>query len=462
VRGFSLGKGNTKVWSVSIIRLSKTKVVLTTLLFISVGVTSAFSLAPLQTWNLTSTSANWKAVACSDTCLTQYAAVYSGYIFKSTDGGGSWSQLTSAGSRYWNSLATSGDGNYVSAVDYAGYLYRSADGGTSWTQSGVTGNWRAIAMNQVGDIQLAAITGGNLYVSADYGQSWSAQSAAGTASWGALDINASGTVAVAGGKPGNIWIGTNTSGSWSWSNKTGSGQTASSGTDSLALNLKGWSGFVLSETGTRIVAVNDSGSSSGQGNIFYSSDTGTTWTEVATGNFGWQAVAGTSDLMTIMTGSSNGCGSSCRLHYRTASTFGSWSSTFVGAYSATAYQIAVAKDGSRGVAPIYGAQLQYAGTVILPTTATLSFNNGFFRTALIITATVSPTTGGKTTFYANGKKISGCISKITSGSSVTCSYKPSKRGFVDIYAVYKPTDNSYTQKTSVTSSILVSARTTNR
>ena len=432
------------------------------IVILTLSVTTAFSLAPLQTWSLTSTTANWKAVACSDVCDVQYAAVYAGYIFKSTDGGGSWNQLTAAGSRNWNSLATSGDGSYVTAVDYGGYIYRSSDGGSTWAQVAISGNWRAIAMNQAGDVQLAGIVSGNLYSSADFGQTWTAQGSAGIATWGALDLNAAGTLAVAGGKPGNIWIGTNSSGTWSWSNKTGSGQTALSGTDASALNLKGWSGFVLSETGTRIVAVNDSGSSSGQGNIFFSSDTGTTWTEVATGNYGWQSIAGTSDLMTIMTGSSNACGGNCRMHYRTATTFGSWSPTFVGANSATAYQIAIAKDGNRGIAPIYGGQLQYAGTVVLATTASLAVSNGMYRTVLTITANVSPTTGGKTTFYANGKKIPGCISKPTSGSSVTCAYRPSARGFVSIYAVYKPADSSYSQKVTATSTILVAARNSNR
>ena len=237
-----------------VVRRNKSRVALIAIVILTLSVTTAFSLAPLQTWSLTSTTANWKAVACSDVCDVQYAAVYAGYIFKSTDGGGSWNQLTAAGSRNWNSLATSGDGSYVTAVDYGGYIYRSSDGGSTWAQVAISGNWRAIAMNQAGDVQLAGIVSGNLYSSADFGQTWTAQGSAGIATWGALDLNAAGTLAVAGGKPGNIWIGTNSSGTWSWSNKTGSGQTALSGTDASALNLKGWSGFVLSETGTRIVA----------------------------------------------------------------------------------------------------------------------------------------------------------------------------------------------------------------
>lgn len=441
---------------------SKRRVATLATAFLLLAAPIANALAPLQTWTLTATTANWKAVACSSSCLIQYAGVYGGYLSKSPDGGGTWSQLTSAGSRNWNSLATSSDGRYVTAVAYGGFIYRSDDSGDTWSQVGVSANWRAVSMEQTGATQVAVAVGGSIYVSADFGLTWIAQAVPGTGNWGAVNINYPGNVIAAAIKPGNIWIASKSGSTWSWSNKTGSGTTAISGTDSVALNLKGWSGIAISDLGNRIVAVNDSGSGTGQGNIFYSSDTGTSWSEVATGNFGWQSISGTSDLLTIMTASSNACGANCKLHYRSGTTFGTWNATFTGANSATAYQIAVARDGSRGIAPIYGGQLQYAGTVISPATIAMSINNGLFRTATTITVTVSPTTGGKTTFFADGKRIGGCIAKPTSGSSVTCTYKPSRRGSVRIFAEFTPTDSNYTKVASAISTVLIGTRTTNR
>ena len=422
----------------------------------------ANALAPLQTWNLTATTANWKAVACDSTCLIQYAGVYGGYLFKSTDGGGSWSQLTSAGSRNWNSLATSSNGNYVTAVDYGGYVYQSNDAGITWNSVAVTGNWRAVSIEQTGATQVAVLTGGSIYLSSDYGATWTAQVTPGTGNWSAVNINYPGTVIAATIKNGNIWVASKSAGSWSWTNKTSSGNLALNPTDSNPLNAKGWTGIVISDTGNRIVAVNDNSVGGGAGNIFYSSDTGTVWTEINVGNYQWQSIAGTSDLLTIMTASNNGCGTNCRMHYRNGTTFGTWAMTYTGVNNSTAYQLAIARDGSRGIAPIYGGQLQYAGTVISTATISLTINNGLFRNSTSITASISPSTGGKTTFYANGKRIAGCIAKATTGSSVICSFRPSVRGALRIYAEYTPTDTAYVKGTSLYSTILVGNRANTR
>lgn len=52
---------------------------------------------------------------------------------------------------------------------------------------------------------------------------------------------------------------------------------------------------------------------------------------------------------------------------------------------------------------------------------------------------------GRVTFYANGKRIPGCISKSAIGTTpitVTCSWKPNFTGSVTVKAVLTPTDNS--------------------
>jgi hypothetical protein len=50
---------------------------------------------------------------------------------------------------------------------------------------------------------------------------------------------------------------------------------------------------------------------------------------------------------------------------------------------------------------------------------------------------------GKVTFYQNGKKISGCIGIASSGLVATCSWRPTSRGTVRIYAQLVPTSSSY-------------------
>lgn len=421
---------------------------------------SALAVNPLQTWTLTSTTENWQAVACDSSCFTQYAGVYGGFLFKSIDGGVSWAQLSNSGSRNWNSLATSADGLYVTAVAFGGNIFRSSDSGSTWDSVGISANWRAISMTDSGEIQVAASIGGGIYISSNFGVTWNLEATPGDANWGAVEINDSGNVIVAGVKPGNIWTATRSNVTWTWSNRTGSGNSAVGSTGG-ALNTKGWSSFAISASGNRIVAVNDS-ANGGSGNLFFSADTGTAWTENNVGNYRWQSIAGSSDLLTIVMGSSNACGANCRLHLRTATTFGTWNASFVGTNSATAFQIAIAKNANRGIAPIFGGRLQFAGAVISQSTVTLNSSATSFRVNTTLTANISPSTGGRTTFFANGKRISGCISKLSIGSSVTCSYRPSVRGRVLIHARFVPTDINFTPSQSTTSTVLVSNRNSRR
>lgn len=75
-----------------------------------------------------------------------------------------------------------------------------------------------------------------------------------------------------------------------------------------------------------------------------------------------------------------------------------------------------------------------------------------FRVSTAITAT---TTGvGKATFYQNRKVISSCKNLSVSGSSVTCSWKPSTHGAVLIYAKYTPTGGTAIQSNLINVSVI--------
>ena len=99
---------------------------------------------------------------------------------------------------------------------------------------------------------------------------------------------------------------------------------------------------------------------------------------------------------------------------------------------------------------------------ILNTTVSLSGGTGaIYRSAISLTATASTT--GKVTFYANNKKIPGCINISTAGSSpfiATCSWRPASHNSVPLKAIFKPyTGNN---STSTTINPIVGKRVSNR
>ena len=99
------------------------------------------------------------------------------------------------------------------------------------------------------------------------------------------------------------------------------------------------------------------------------------------------------------------------------------------------------------------------------TTISLSVSNTpSYRTSTTLTATVN--TQGRVTFLANGKRIPGCISRPTSGSSpitATCNWRPTQRGSVSIYGVFTPNDLvTYQSITSSTLSRAVNKRLSTR
>jgi hypothetical protein len=87
-----------------------------------------------------------------------------------------------------------------------------------------------------------------------------------------------------------------------------------------------------------------------------------------------------------------------------------------------------------------------------------------YRTSVIITANV--TVASKITFTVNGKVLPGCKNRSTSGSgsshSVTCTWKPSRRGDVTLTAAAAPTGAGISSATSTPVSIMVGNRAGSR
>jgi hypothetical protein len=78
------------------------------------------------------------------------------------------------------------------------------------------------------------------------------------------------------------------------------------------------------------------------------------------------------------------------------------------------------------------------------------------------TVTVTLNVAGKVRFFVGGKRISGCLSRTTSGSypnfSATCSWKPPVSGRQFLTATVTPTDNTFSGSTSARGEVFVLKR----
>ncbi len=78
-----------------------------------------------------------------------------------------------------------------------------------------------------------------------------------------------------------------------------------------------------------------------------------------------------------------------------------------------------------------------------------------------ITLSYQLDTAGRATFYAAGKKIPGCISKSTSGSSpitATCNWKPANSGLISLSVMIRPSGSGVSATTSKTTTVQVGRR----
>ncbi len=115
-----------------------------------------------------------------------------------------------------------------------------------------------------------------------------------------------------------------------------------------------------------------------------------------------------------------------------------------------------------GVSRDYWAleNLTWSAASLTQSTTTLSSAAvGEFRSTVVITANVN--TSGKITFYADGKKIPGCISRSVA-SIITCNWKPNIHKTFNVSARLLPTDSSYLTSTSQPIVVKIVNRSTRR
>lgn len=117
-------------------------------------------------------------------------------------------------------------------------------------------------------------------------------------------------------------------------------------------------------------------------------------------------------------------------------------------------------DPCGGTVKKLAVTLNYASTSSPSSFNSLGLSGGgttaVYRAASTISAEVS--VASKVTFRAGGMIIAGCKNKATSGSSpftVSCSWKPSKRGSYSITATADPNSNSYTSSSATPLQVMV-------
>lgn len=189
---------------------------------------------------------------------------------RSSDGGATWTEMTSMESRYWISVDTSADGQKVFAtgfVDVGGSnqsaVFRSIDSGATWSTviafdpSSPSLMYGDVSVSEDGQKVVVGSSSGVMY-SANQGATW-------TSIWSGdsrgVAISGDGSVIMAQENYVGIHKSTDAGSSWTTVNSSSIG----------------WSRIGLSTDGLSAIAV--SVRSGGQGGAFFTRDGGTTWTE---------------------------------------------------------------------------------------------------------------------------------------------------------------------------------------
>jgi LPXTG-motif cell wall-anchored protein len=288
-------------------------------------VPSAIAVASYTWSDVDASSGTWYSLAVSDTGLVGYssqhrlATPFAGRVWKTSDGGASWTELTASPARAnWSHVATSGDGQTVAGV---GYLWDGAANDTA----------------NFGDIQ----------ISRNGGTSWALANTETNRQWTGLAMSRDGNTLVATAKSTD---GTNgvvmksVNGGATWSDITPS----VSADPAVRLHGGHWARVALSSDGTRIITSRDSVG------LYTSSDGGTSWTQTLDASGGiWPSIKLSGDGRYAV--ASNDFYSSVHNGVWVSSDYGmSWTQTYVGT---GASPTAVARDGGIMAFAKYGEKL---------------------------------------------------------------------------------------------------------
>lgn len=141
------------------------------------------------TWStLSSLGGLLRKIASSSDGTILYAVFQGLKIYKSTDSGATWSQLTNSGAYTWRSICCSSDGTKIYASAYSGDVYKSNDSGATWSSCGTLNYYNgAIGCSSDGSKIIVLSDGefgsnnGYCYTSTDSGANWTQRTGIGSA-----------------------------------------------------------------------------------------------------------------------------------------------------------------------------------------------------------------------------------------------------------------------------------------
>jgi hypothetical protein len=251
------------------------------------------------------TGADWRGLAASANGSLMYAAGnFSGGVWSSTSSGQSWNSLASVTGTGWFSIACSADGSRIFVAPSSGPIIMSTNGGLTWSSISSSLTWSAIACNASGSEFVAAVKGGYVYT-------WNSTSGFSanlitTANWTAVACSADGTHMAAAYAPGLAYISVSSGANGSWS-----------AAGSPTLN---WTSLFASSDGQRLVGTYVPGAgASGAGYVVCSANFGSSWYQSGSPVGAWKCVSGSSDASQLVAGVSNG------LLYASANFGSTWS-----------------------------------------------------------------------------------------------------------------------------------------
>lgn len=138
----------------------------------------------------------------------QNTTINGGYLYRSTDYGLTWTQITSAGTKLWSKIAVSDDGTKLVAVTVAttGYvsdeyvvtknpeLFYSTNSGSTWTNQGADAGWDSVSISSDGLRMWACSQESGTWLSINSGTTWTQKRSVGQRS---LSATADGRVVIA-------------------------------------------------------------------------------------------------------------------------------------------------------------------------------------------------------------------------------------------------------------------------
>lgn len=202
------------------------------------------------------------------------AVVQNGSIYRSTDGGSTFSAISGTAGQSWYDVSISTDGKYQLAA--ASNRWESSDYGATWYNDTnfpyVTPI--AVGVSGTGQYQLAVPDYNYIAYSSNYGGSWTNSVTGGQFYWGTGDISKTGQYALVGGNSGPVKVSSNYG--VDFSNAAGS-------INSISRN---WLASAVSGTGQYMIICENGA------NVWKSSDYGSTWATIPSiGTGAWRAAS---------------------------------------------------------------------------------------------------------------------------------------------------------------------------